>query len=278
MSKENGIGLPENEESEEEIPSSELSSVTSHQTPPVLVTPQDLDDLFCVDQFLVVHKVTGITVLSCEVSMLDVNPQLVSGFLTAIGSLMKEISTNPTVRGRQAFKEIAGEEANFLIFAVEGELAVSTVMLNRRPSGAFKRKLKDFNAALEEEYHPHLENFLGDTDPFKDVQDLMERMLGIGYLNPMRIDRSIVLEDTTLTPIFMVAEAAQSGLGTEEGFYIEEVATEVVRKVRNFTYQDTVSGIIQLVGLGVIQPIRGKIYHVPLPHETDSRPVSANPG
>ena len=233
------------------VPPAEQSTIS---IPIPHLTPRDLDDLFCVDQILCIQRDSGLNFFQREVSIHKIDSQLISGYLIAMRALVQQISSRPPLRGRQAFKEISDDEGNFIINSVEGEISVTSVMLNRKPSPAFKKRLKEFNSFLEQQFEYELNKPLLDARDFSNLDDLFDQELGTYFLYPMRLYRTETRYKEPLNTIVDFSEDKQRVFQAGEGFYIEEIVTELLRKY-NFTYDKLLAAIIQLVEDGVLRPV-----------------------
>jgi DNA helicase HerA-like ATPase len=93
---------------------------------------KDLTNLLSFEHILILHKNTGICLFGFSTTILRIDPQLVSGFLTAISSLFSELK-DEMVKNRTIIREFTEEIADraFHIITVEGKYSVTAIILDR---------------------------------------------------------------------------------------------------------------------------------------------------
>ena len=154
---------------------------------------KDLTNLVACKHILIIHKRTGICIFELGITMLKIDPQLVSGFLSAISGLFSELKKD-LVKERtilRIFTEEIGDRA-FKIITVEGANSVSAIILDRTPKylNDFKRRIRNFSYAFETEFRTTLEEFVGILDDFAPTIKLLDRYLGLSLITPLQVNRS----------------------------------------------------------------------------------------
>ena len=122
---------------------------------------------------LVLHKESGITIYSVNFSEQHIDPDLVSGFITAISSFGSELSGGQSVSIRKM------EYESLKIVMEQGNYVNVGLILDDFPEQWLDLRLKTFIKALETQYKEYLENFMGDLRPFKDIGQLFARIFEI---------------------------------------------------------------------------------------------------
>ncbi|MCK4849408.1 MAG: ATP-binding protein, partial [Candidatus Heimdallarchaeota archaeon] len=152
---------------------------------------KDLTNLLSFEHVLILHKNTGICLFSFSTTMLRIDPQLVSGFLTAISSLFSELK-DEIVKDRTIIREFTEEIADrdFHIITVEGKYSVTAIILDRSPKlkNRLKSRMREFVYSFEEKFEKMLEFFIGELDPFMEALNLLDYYLGLSLLGPFRLD------------------------------------------------------------------------------------------
>ena len=91
--------------------------------------------------------------------MLKIDPQLVSGFLTAITSLFTELK-DELVKDRTIIREFTEEigDRAFKIIMTEGKYSVTALILERPPKfkKRLKKRIREFVYAFEDVFNTYL--------------------------------------------------------------------------------------------------------------------------
>ncbi|MHA1231352.1 MAG: hypothetical protein ACTSPQ_11960 [Candidatus Helarchaeota archaeon] len=122
---------------------------------------------------LVVHKDTGITIYSVNFSEHKLDPDLVSGFLSAIRSFGMELSGGQSIGIRKM------EYESLKIVLQEGSFINVGLILDDFPEQWLDLRLKTFVKAVENQYKQYLENWTGDVRPFRDIGILFAKIFEI---------------------------------------------------------------------------------------------------
>lgn len=189
---------------------------------------KDLTNLLACKHILVVHKKTGLCIFEQGITMLKIDPQLVSGFLTAISGLFSELKTD-LVKERsimRIFTEEIGDRA-FKIIAVEGTRSVTAVILDRTPKylNDFKRRIRNFSYIFEREYRTALEEFVGLIDEFAPTIKLLDRYLGLSLISPLQLNRSY-REEVSHSVVYEVISKQFDQLAITEGLFAVEIVNQ----------------------------------------------------
>ena len=211
---------------------------------------KDLTNLLSFEHILILHKNTGICLFGFSTTILRIDPQLVSGFLTAISSLFSELK-DEMVKNRTIIREFTEEIADraFHIITVEGKYSVTAIILDRPPKfkNRLKSRMREFVYSFEDRFEELLERFLGELDPFMEAISLLDYYLGLSLLGPFRLDYEKE-EETAARQIFTIIKEQIDQLAHTEGLFIREIVnqclfnsdmsrTEIIETIINF-YQN----------------------------------------
>jgi DNA helicase HerA-like ATPase len=211
---------------------------------------KDLTNLLSFEHILILHKNTGICLFGFSTTILRIDPQLVSGFLTAISSLFSELK-DEMVKNRTIIREFTEEIADraFHIITVEGKYSVTAIILDRPPKfkSRLKSRMREFVYSFEDRFEELLERFLGELDPFMGAISLLDYYLGLSLLGPFRLDYEKE-EETVARQIFAIIKEQIDQLAHTEGLFIREIVnqclfnsdmsrTEIIETIINF-YQN----------------------------------------
>ncbi|MBD3227998.1 MAG: hypothetical protein GF329_07395 [Candidatus Lokiarchaeota archaeon] len=122
---------------------------------------------------LILHKQVGITIYSVNFSDQELDPDLVSGFLSAISSFGMELSGGQSIGIRKM------EYESLKIVLQQGNYVNVGLILDDFPEDWLDLRLKTFVRALENQYKQYLENWTGDVRPFKTIGKLFAKIFEI---------------------------------------------------------------------------------------------------
>ena len=189
---------------------------------------KDLTNLLACKHILILHKKTGICIFELGITMLKIDPQLVSGFLSAISGLFSELKQD-LVKERtilRIFTEEIGDRA-FKIITVEGANSITAVILDRTPKylSDFKRRLRNFSYAFEKEFQTTLREFVGILDDFDPTINLLDRYIGQSLITPLQINRFFEGEIPHST-LYEIIRKQINQLARTEGLFAIEIVNQ----------------------------------------------------
>ncbi|UCG89964.1 MAG: ATP-binding protein [Candidatus Heimdallarchaeota archaeon] len=189
---------------------------------------KDLTNLLACKHILILHKRTGICIFDLGITMLKIDPQLVSGFLSAISGLFSELKED-LVKERtilRIFTEEIGDRA-FKIVTVEGTNSVAAVILDRTPKylNILKRRIRNFSYDFETEFGTILEEFVGVMDDFAPTIEILDQHLGLSLITPLQINRSYKGE-ISHPELFEIIRKQVDQLAITEGLFAQEIVNQ----------------------------------------------------
>jgi DNA helicase HerA-like ATPase len=218
---------------------------------------KDLTNLLACKHILILHKRTGICILEIGVTMLKIDPQLVSGFLSAISGLFSELKDQNIVKERTIFRTFTEEigDRAFKIITIEGTNSMTAFILDRSPKylNHFKRRIRNFVYAFETEFHSYLEEFLGVIDDFIPTIKLLDYYTGLSLISPLQIDHLIDVEITN-PALFQIIKEKEDQLASKEGLFVEEIVNQSLLD-SDYSYREITQTIISYLEDKVLVPI-----------------------
>jgi hypothetical protein len=278
----NGTGIiPDS--SEEELYKPKLESpVIEHDESVSLVeiepfSYKDLTNLLACNHILILHKRTGICIFELGITMLKIDPQLVSGFLSAISGLFSELKSD-LVKERsilRIFTEEIGDKA-FKIITVEGVNSVTAVILNRTPKyiNVFKRRIRNFSYQFELEFRSKLEEFVGLIDEFSPTIKVLDRYLGLSLISPLQLNRSFKGE-ISHPILYEVINQQINQLALSEGLFALEIVNQCLLD-SDYSYRKITEVIISYLReevLILVDQNRTLPHFVSPPHPVDQQEI-----
>ncbi|MFX1505167.1 MAG: ATP-binding protein [Promethearchaeota archaeon] len=254
----NGTGII-SDSSEEELYTPKLeSSVIEHDeiVSPIEIEPfsyKDLTNLLACNHILILHKRTGICIFELGITMLKIDPQLVSGFLSAISGLFSELKSD-LVKERsilRIFTEEIGDKA-FKIITVEGVNSVTAVILDRTPKyiNDFKRRIRNFSYQFEIKFLSNLEEFVGIIDEFSPTIKILDRYLGLSLISPLQLNRSFKKE-ISHPILYEIINQQIDQLALSEGLFAIEIVNQCLLD-SDYSYRKITEVIISYLRDGVL--------------------------
>ncbi len=141
-----------------------------------------LNDVLNIQHVLVIHKDSGTAILSQSMGTEKIDPNLISGFLTAMTSFQSEISVkkkDPT--GKKGF---ILDYADFKILLEDGEFTRTALILEADASDTLKETLVRFIQRYESRYHKELAAWRGNLKELEGGENLIEEVFEISLIYP----------------------------------------------------------------------------------------------
>ncbi|MHA1378426.1 MAG: hypothetical protein ACTSRG_08595 [Candidatus Helarchaeota archaeon] len=139
-------------------------------------------DTINIRQILVFHKITGTTLVSHSYVEQETDPDLISGFITAISAFEKEL-----VGLTGGLEEL---KYKFIRIMVDiGELTTASLIVNGdyQPSPRLRKNFKEFRERFELEFQTDLEKFDGWVKPYRNIGHLLEDHFEVSLLETHKL-------------------------------------------------------------------------------------------
>ncbi len=120
-----------------------------------------------ISYLLVLDKKSGLTLFEKEFGDLQINPDLVGGFLHALQSFGMELSASET-----SMKTLSYENYQFQIET--GEYIRAALILRGTPNQFLISKLSEFVKEFERELKEYIIQFSGNAEPFKAANRIFD--------------------------------------------------------------------------------------------------------
>lgn len=135
-----------------------------------------IEDALNIQHILIIYKNTGVTLFFKTFGQETFDPNLISGFLTAIQSFGSEIQIKDSI-SEMKYKE------NVLLFG-EGDMIRVALVLNSSPSDQLKTNLNLFVAAFEMQNEVKLKKWKGQLNEFRGSGGLIDEYLNTWVILP----------------------------------------------------------------------------------------------
>ncbi len=216
---------------------------------------KDLVNLLYCEHIMITHKLTGICLYKFGTTMLKVDPQLVSGFLTAISSLFTELK-DEEIKDRTIIRDFSEEigDRTFEIITIEGNYSVTSLILERPPKfrKRLRKRAREFVYAFEKKFNKHLTHFIGELDPFDVVIEDLDQFLGLSLLGPLKlkVDNEDEVKDNQL---IQVIQEQSNQLASSEGLFIKEIVNHGFFSSK-FKYIEIFENLLNLFTAKILVP------------------------
>ncbi|OLS12446.1 MAG: hypothetical protein RBG13Loki_3950 [Promethearchaeota archaeon CR_4] len=141
-----------------------------------------LTDVLNIQHVLVIHKDSGTSILSQSMGSEKLDPNLISGFLTAMTSFQSEIGMKK--KETSGKKGIILDYADFKILLEDGEFIRAALILEMDASETTKEALLRFIQRYEARYRKELVSWKGNLNELRGGENLIEDVFEISLVYP----------------------------------------------------------------------------------------------
>ncbi|MFW9856617.1 MAG: ATP-binding protein [Candidatus Thorarchaeota archaeon] len=236
---------------------------------------KDLSNLLACEHVFILHKRTGLCLFDLSVSMLEIDSQLVSGFLTAISGFFQELKTQSSVKERlivRTFAEDIGDRA-FEIVQCEGEYTVTAVILDRalKYLNKFKQRIRDFVYVFENTFRSQLNSASTSGviihEDFAMAIKLLDYFMGFSLLIPLRLDP--FPPEMEFSDLLGIIDSQMERVAKSEGLFAEEIVNQCLLD-SEYNLREIIQAVLLFLQKGILV-LQDKTRTLP-PFTETSRP------
>ncbi|MHA1382958.1 MAG: hypothetical protein ACTSR3_04270 [Candidatus Helarchaeota archaeon] len=180
-------------------------------------------DTINIRQILIFHRITGTTLVAHSYVEQETDPDLISGFITAISAFEKEL-----VGLAGGLEEL---KYKFIRIMVDiGELTTASLIVNGdyMPTPRLRKNFKEFRERFELEFQTELEKFDGYVKPFRNISHLLEDHFEVSLLGPHRFISKKYF--TNLRQIFELPNDKLNQIRKMTGKHAIETLGKIIKK------------------------------------------------
>lgn len=137
------------------------------------------DDAVNIEHILVLYKGSGTCVFFKSYGSEKIDPDLISGFISAVSSFGKEVES------QKALNEISYEDKMLLL--ADGSYIRVALVLSKKASIFLRGKLREFIKSFESRYSSALPKWRGQLNVFKDAGPLIDDVFKTSIILPHQI-------------------------------------------------------------------------------------------
>jgi len=209
-----------------------------------------LDDLIKTSHIMIIHKDVGVSIYDKQIS-LDIDVDLISGFLQAISAFKSEIKKEKEesiIKG----KGFEMDYYDFKIVITDGDYIRTALILDGIPSEKLKENQWAFTEHFEKRFEDDLKDFTGDITSFRKADDLIERYFNISLVYPLQLGKhyEVIKVKGLDKALLEVAEQIQK----ERKFFFISSLLNFALAGRKASRDEIISVIIDLKRKGLIIP------------------------
>ncbi len=137
------------------------------------------DDAINLEHILVIYKGTGTCVFFKSYGMEEIEPDLISGFLSAVSSFGKEMDS------QEALNQIQYGDKTLLL--ADGQFIRVALVLDKEASIILRQHLKEFVDKFEKKYASALPDWRGQLAPFRDAGPIVDNIFHTSIILPHEV-------------------------------------------------------------------------------------------
>ncbi len=220
------------------------------------------DDAINLEHLLVLYKGMGACIFFKSFASEKIDPDLISGFISAVSSFGKEIES------QKALNEMKYGDKTLLLS--DGEYIRVALVLDKKASLPLRRNLREFVIEFEEKYGDQCEEWRGKLDVFKGAEPLVDKHFNTSIILPHRIyyKPAVVksLKNTHSKDILKITEKLLKETGRE--FFFISKLLDKTKQESNKDIAEIFMGIKDLRERGLLAPIDiSKLEEIPISPE-----------
>ncbi len=215
------------------------------------------DDAVNLEHVLVLYKNTGMCVFFKSFGLEEIDPELISGFLSAVSSFGKEMEST------QALNEIRYGDKQILL--TDGQYIRVALVLGKKPSMVTRKHLSEFIVAFEKYYQKALSDWRGNLKAFQGADRLVDSMLNTSIILPHEIKFNLKAAKTLKSPNSKEVLRITQNLVKEserQYFFIGQLLALAVEKLKK-EKAEVFMGIKELRDRNLIVPIEVTAVEAP---------------
>lgn len=236
---------------------------------------QKIMDVENIQHLMLIHADTGAAIYSQSFGA-EVNPDLISGFLTAISAFQSEIGIKKKRSGEEGKKGFELSYADFIILLNDSQKGTcrSAFILKESPSEGFRQRARDFLQAFEDKFHSTLITWDGGLRTFTETDKILNQFFEMKYLGSYKVKDLRKKEERALDALERVATHVARRLERTKGSFPISELLEQLETAREEPRYELLYAIDRLIALGVFTHAQV----VPeTPREGAPAPVDAQP-
>jgi hypothetical protein len=207
------------------------------------------DDAINLKHILIIYKGTGTCIYFKSFGEETIDPDLISGFLSAVQSFGKDL-------GLQKTHNVISYGDHTLLFAEGGFIRV-VLVLEKSPSLYVKKNLITFIDKFETINEKKLQNWHGQLSIFKNSDTIIDEILHTSVILPHEITRDTQAQRKLPSKTSKaILEAARSLITQDKSYvFLAQVMVTAMEQTKKDP-GELILGLTELLDAGVLKPIK----------------------
>jgi len=201
-------------------------------------------DILNLNYIMVSEKKSSLNVYEQVFTKQKLDPTLISGFLSAIHSFGIELTNTD-----EKTQTIKLEYKNLKVLMSEFKDFRIVIIINELPSQKFFDSISNLAFDIETQYSRYLENFKGNIDPFKGIENLLKTHLNISFLYPLKIVKTGKTKVSPTEKIMITRALNSMKKNNQKYFYTRHVMEEKACDSKD------IEAIFNLIDKNIFQPV-----------------------
>jgi len=213
-------------------------------------------DILNIEYLIVIHKLSGLALITKEFRQIKLDGTLISGFLQAITQF--KYGLKPGAKLEESTGGFKIDYQDYIIFLQDGKFIRLALTLTSEPSENLKILVSQFIEEFEKKYEKYLEVFSGDLRPFSDHMELINQVLKLNLSfphivnkNPHRIKLNLLQKN-----IISLAKTLEIDY---KSFFISKLLTYLISALPKKSKEEIVANTYDLIDFRYFIPIHGSI-------------------
>ena len=225
-----------------------------HYTDLVMSSSTIFDDAINLHHIMIIHKATGVSLFFKSFAEEELDPDLISGFLSAVQSFGKEI------KSQKSLNELSYGD-KILLFS-DGVYIRVTLVLGKSASPYMKRNLAKFVGRFESDYQTKLEKWRGQLNIFTDTGDLIDDILNTSVILPHQYNAdSKLLKGISRALTKQILDISKTLISEERNFmFLAQLLSIAIDKTKKQPGEIILS-ITELLDAKILTPIKLDLLH-----------------
>ncbi|MFX1586941.1 MAG: hypothetical protein ACFFC1_02195 [Promethearchaeota archaeon] len=201
-------------------------------------------DILNLKYIMISEKKSSLNVYEQVFTTQKIDPTLISGFLSAIHSFGIELTSSD-----EKTQTIKLEYKNSKVLMSEFKEFRIVIIMNELPSQKFLDSISNLAFDIELYYSRYLENFKGNIDPFKGIENLLKKHLNISFLYPLKIVKTGKTKISPTEKIIIGRALESMKKNKQKYFYITHIM-----ELKTCDSKD-IEAIFNLLDKNIFQPV-----------------------
>lgn len=213
-------------------------------------------DILNIEYLIVIHKLSGLALITKEFGQIKLDGTLVSGFLQAITQFKYGLTSGAKLEESTGGFKI--DYQNYIIFLQDGKFIRLALALTSEPSENLKILVSQLIEEFEKKYGKYLEVFSGDLRFLSDHMELINQVLKLNLSfphiinkNPDRIKLNFLQKN-----IISLAKTLEIDY---KSFFISKLLTYLISALPKKSKEEIVANTYDLIDFRYLIPIHGSI-------------------